>query len=123
MAIDPAELTRHAAFLGAPGSGKTTLALGIVEQLLLQGIPAILVDRKGDLCSYARPGMGLRDGLDGPLAGRAERLRDEVEVALYTPRRSDGRPLSIAAAPAGLGRCRPSSGSRPPGSPRPPSRA
>ena len=103
MALDPSELTRHAAFLGAPGSGKTTLALGLVEQLLLQGIPAILVDRKGDLCSYARPGMGLRDGLDGPLAGRADRLRKEVEVALYTPRRSDGRPLSIAAAPAGLG--------------------
>ena len=104
MALDPTELTRHAAFLGAPGSGKTTLVLGLVEQLLLQGIPAILVDRKGDLCAYSRPGMGLRDGLDGPLAGRAERLRQNVEVALYTPRRSDGRPLSIAAAPAGLGR-------------------
>ncbi len=103
VALDPTELTRHAAFLGAPGSGKTTLALGLVEQLLLQGIPAILVDRKGDLCAYSRPGMGLRDGLDGPLAGRAERLRQNVEVALYTPRRSDGRPLSIAAAPAGLG--------------------
>ena len=121
VAIDPAELTRHAAFLGASGSGKTTVALALVEQLLLQGIPAILVDRKGDLCSYARPGMGLRDGLDGPLGERAEQLRDGVEVALYTPRRSDGRPLSIAAVPAGLGQLpEPASGSRPRGSPRPP---
>ncbi len=60
VAIDPAELTRHAAFLGAPGSGKTTAALGVVEQLLIQGIPAILIDRKGDLCAYARPDLGLR---------------------------------------------------------------
>jgi GTPase SAR1 family protein len=103
VTLDPAELTRHAAFLGASGSGKTTLALGLVEQLLVQGIPAILVDRKGDLCSYTRPDMGLREGLGGPLAERASRLMEGVEVALYTPRRSDGRPLTIAAAPAGLG--------------------
>ena len=65
MTIEPGDLTRHAAFLGAPGSGKTTAALCVVEQLLLRGIPAILVDRKGDLCSYARPDMGLREGVDG----------------------------------------------------------
>jgi len=103
VSLADGELTRHAAFIGAPGSGKTTVALGLVEQLLLQGIPAILIDRKGDLCAYARPGMGLRDGLDGPLAERGEQLRRNVEVALYTPRRSDGRPLSIAAVAAGLG--------------------
>lgn len=50
VTIDPAELAMHAAFLGASGSGKTTVALAIIEQLLSQGIPAILVDRKGDLC-------------------------------------------------------------------------
>jgi hypothetical protein len=46
--------------------------------------------------------MGLRDELAGPLTERAVRLRRSVDVALYTPRRSDGRPLTIAAAPAGL---------------------
>jgi len=103
VTIETGELTRHAAFLGAPGSGKTTAALCVVEQLLLRGVPAILVDRKGDLCSYAQPDMGLRKGLDGELADRAARLRATVEVALFTPRRPTGRPLSIAAVPAGLG--------------------
>jgi len=103
VTIEPGELTRHAAFLGASGSGKTTAALSVVEQLLLHGVPAILVDRKGDLCSYARPDMGLREGLEGELAECAARLRATVEVALFTPRRPDGRSLSIAAVPAGLG--------------------
>ena len=48
-------LKRHAAVLGGSGSGKTTLALCIIEQLLLKGTPAVLIDRKGDLCSYANP--------------------------------------------------------------------
>lgn len=103
LGIEPESLTRHAAFLGSSGSGKTTAALAVIEQLLLQGVPAILIDRKGDLCSYARPGMGLRDGLDEADQARGRRLRARLEVALYTPRRPDGRPLSIAAVPAGLG--------------------
>jgi hypothetical protein len=103
LTLEPGELTRHAAFLGAPGSGKTTVAMGLIEQLLLEGIPAILIDRKGDLCAYARPGMDCRSSLTGALAERGERLRREVEIALFTPRRFDGRPLSIAAVPAGLG--------------------
>jgi energy-coupling factor transporter ATP-binding protein EcfA2 len=103
VTIEPGELTRHAAFLGASGSGKTTAALSVVEQLLLHGVPAILVDRKGDLCSYARPDMGLRGGLEGELAERADRLRASVDVALFTPGQPNGRPLSIAAVPAGLG--------------------
>jgi DNA helicase HerA-like ATPase len=49
---DQADLLRHAAFLGGTGSGKTTLALNVIEQLLMAGIPALLVDRKGDLCTY-----------------------------------------------------------------------
>src|SRR5262249_16719176 len=63
--VRPHELVQHAAFLGGPGSGKTTLALNLVEQLLLQGIPAILVDRKGDLAGYANDAVWTRP-LDDP---------------------------------------------------------
>ena len=102
MTLDPEELTRHAAFLGGPGSGKTTVALNLVEQLLLRGIPAILVDRKGDLCGYARAGVVARGRWPMPsLAARRERLRERVDVAVYTPGNPKGRPLSIAIAPAG----------------------
>ena len=101
--VDPAELAMHAAFLGASGSGKTTVALSIVEQLLSRGIPAILIDRKGDLCRYADPAAWAGPTLDAASDERRAALRDRVEVAVYTPGNPEGRPLSIAAVPSGLG--------------------
>ncbi len=103
VTIRPAELTMHAAFLGASGSGKTTLALVIVEQLLLRGIPAILIDRKGDLCRYADPAAWANPALDEAAEHRREALRKRLEVAVFTPGHPEGRPLSIAAVPTGLG--------------------
>jgi hypothetical protein len=104
VALEADELTRHAAFLGGTGSGKTTVALNVVEQLLLRGVPALLVDRKGDLCGYARPESWTRPLPDPDREARRARLRERVAVAVYTPGNPRGRPLSIAIAPAGLGR-------------------
>lgn len=103
VTLEAGELTRHAAFLGGTGSGKTTVALNLIEQLLVRGIPAVLVDRKGDLCSYAREAAWSRPLDDPGLVERRQQLRDQVEVALYTPGNPNGRPLSISIAPAGLG--------------------
>lgn len=105
VTIELNELTRHSAFLGGSGSGKTTLALNLVEQLLLRGVPAILVDRKGDLCGYAaEDAWKPRPGADARAVERAAQLRDRAEVAVFTPGNPEGRPLSIAVVPAGLGR-------------------
>ena len=101
--IDLAELTMHAAFLGAPGSGKTTVALSIVEQLLIRGVPAILIDRKGDLCRYADPAACAGPALDPAAEQRRVAFLGRVEVAVFTPGNPEGRPLSIAAVPTGLG--------------------
>ncbi|WIG95567.1 helicase HerA-like domain-containing protein [Myxococcus sp. SDU36] len=102
VTVDPSELTRHSAFLGTTGSGKTTLALNVLEQLLLRGVPAILIDRKGDFAAYARD-LSWEEHLDDPvLIERRRLLRERVEVALYTPGRSDGRPLAIPVIPRGL---------------------
>jgi len=102
ITLEPGELTKHSAFLGGSGSGKTTVALNVVEQLLLRGIPAILVDRKGDLAAYAREEVWLKELEDGPLNERHRLLRECVDVALYTPGRSDGRPLAIPVIPRGM---------------------
>lgn len=96
-------LKRHSAVLGGSGSGKTTLALCIIEQLLLQGIPAILIDRKGDLCSYANPDVWRANEDEyTERRGELERLADAIDVAVYTPGRSSGRPISITLLPNGI---------------------
>lgn len=96
-------LKRHAAVLGGSGSGKTTLALCLIEQLLLKGIPAVLIDRKGDLCSYANPDVWrANDDEFGERRGERERLADAIDVAVYTPGRSSGRPISITLLPNGI---------------------
>jgi hypothetical protein len=46
---DPTDLTTHAIITGMTGSGKTGLCLALMEEAALQGIPAILIDPKGDL--------------------------------------------------------------------------
>jgi hypothetical protein len=103
--LDPADLTRHAAFLGSTGSGKTTLALNCIEQLLVRGIPAILIDRKGDLCSYGVEEAWTPAGDTAERIARRARLREAIQMAIYTPGTPSGvgRPLSIPIAPSGMG--------------------
>jgi hypothetical protein len=46
---DPADLTTHAVVTGMTGSGKTGLCIALLEETALQGIPALIIDPKGDL--------------------------------------------------------------------------
>ncbi|HHT44278.1 MAG TPA: ATP-binding protein, partial [Fastidiosipila sp.] len=46
---DSRDLTTHAMCVGMTGSGKTGLCIGILEEAAIDGIPAIVVDPKGDM--------------------------------------------------------------------------
>ena len=101
VTIPVRDLTQHAAFLGGSGSGKTTAALCLIEQLLEQGVPAVLIDRKGDLCRYSDPQAWVhRENQNGD-AQRLARFRDRIDVALFTPNNSHGRPLTLPLIPLG----------------------
>jgi Cdc6-like AAA superfamily ATPase len=102
VTVVPQELTYHAAFLGGSGSGKTTAALNLIEQLLMRGVPAVLVDRKGDLCRYADP-AAWEEPTDPSRVERRRALRDRIDVALFTPGAAAGRPLALPIVPTGLG--------------------
>ena len=103
ITLNKSVLKRHTAVLGGSGSGKTTLALCIIEQLLLRGTPAVLIDRKGDLCSYANPEVWRSlEGELGERRGEREKLADSIDVAVYTPGRASGRPISITLLPNGI---------------------
>lgn len=97
VSIAVPNLTQHVAVLGGTGSGKTTLAMTLIEHLLLRGVPAILVDRKGDLARYADPDALAQ--LSGPLG---KLFREKVDVNLYTPGNDDGRPLALTVLPGSV---------------------
>ena len=49
LLYDPADLTTHAVVVGMTGSGKTGLCISLLEEAALQGIPALMIDPKGDI--------------------------------------------------------------------------
>jgi hypothetical protein len=51
LLYDSKDLTTHAVCVGMTGSGKTGLCLGLIEEAAIDGIPAILIDPKGDLAN------------------------------------------------------------------------
>ena len=46
---DSRDLVTHAACVGMTGSGKTGLCLSLIEEALIDGIPVVAIDPKGDL--------------------------------------------------------------------------
>jgi hypothetical protein len=49
VVYDPADLTTHGVIVGMTGSGKTGLGIDLLEEAALQGIPALIIDPKGDV--------------------------------------------------------------------------
>ncbi len=112
-------LTTHGVIVGMTGSGKTGLGTVLLEELAMQGIPAIAIDPKGDLgnlmlafpsldaasfAPWVEPGQdpaaiaarhakGLAEWGEG--GDRIARFTASVERVLYTPGSSLGRPLSL----------------------------
>ena len=51
LMYDSRDLTTHAVCVGMTGSGKTGLCISLLEEAALDGIPAIVIDPKGDIAN------------------------------------------------------------------------
>lgn len=129
LLYDSRDLTTHAVIIGMTGSGKTGLGITLLEEALIDNIPVIAIDPKGDLTNLmltfpdlapsdfqpwidpaeaANAGESIEEfagkraatwkkGLkewdqDGE---RIRRMREAVEMSLYTPGSTSGRPVSV----------------------------
>src|SRR5262245_35735420 len=119
---DAKHLTTHGVVIGMTGSGKTGLSVALLEEAAIDGIPAIVIDPKGDLgnllLTFPRLAPGdfepwvphgstapeearrWPEGLFGwgQDGARIERLRAAAEIAIYTPGSKTGRPIAITGS-------------------------
>ncbi|HMG57011.1 MAG TPA: hypothetical protein VK601_26110 [Kofleriaceae bacterium] len=93
--VEPTALLGHVGILDGNGSARLAAAANLVEQLLARGVPAIVLDRTGEMCGYARPDWWQRSDH----SSRACRLAERIDVRLFTPGARGGRPLSVAVIP------------------------
>jgi DNA helicase HerA-like ATPase len=69
---DAKDLTTHGVVVGMTGSGKTGLAMALLEEAAIDGIPAILIDPKGDLGNLL---LGFPKLCNRPISGRGSTRR------------------------------------------------
>ena len=117
--VDTGDLTTHGVIVGMTGSGKTGLGIVALEEALLDGVPCLVLDPKGDMANLlltfpelepddfapwvpadADPSdvaESWRDGLAGwgIDGGRIRALRDRVDLNVYTPGSTAARSLDV----------------------------
>src|SRR5512137_1096343 len=49
LLLDSKDLVTHAVCVGMTGSGKTGLCIALLEEAAIDGVPALVIDPKGDL--------------------------------------------------------------------------
>ena len=118
LLYDSKDLVTHAVCVGMTGSGKTGLCIALLEEAAIDGIPAIIIDPKGDLSNLlltfpnlapqdfapwveeGDPGQTAQQWKEGLAAwgedgDRIKRLRDAADFRIYTPGSNAGFPVSI----------------------------
>ena len=119
LLYDSKDLVTHAVCVGMTGSGKTGLCITLLEEAAIDGVPAIIIDPKGDLCNLLLtfPNLSaqefqpwVEEGADatqqanlwkeglakwGQDGDRIKRLRDAADFSIYTPGSNAGLPVSI----------------------------
>ena len=75
---DSKDLVTHAVCIGMTGSGKTGLCLALIEEAASDGVPAILIDPKGDLGNLRLTFPNLAPGDFRPWIGEEEARRHGV---------------------------------------------
>src|SRR6476620_2205302 len=86
---DSKDLVTHAVCVGMTGSGKTGLCLALIEEAAIDGIPAILIDPKGDLANLLLTFPGLRPSDFEPWANPDEARKKGLSSAEFAAQQAE----------------------------------
>ncbi|MFZ2507210.1 MAG: DUF87 domain-containing protein, partial [Steroidobacteraceae bacterium] len=78
LMYDSRDLTTHGVCVGMTGSGKTGLCISLLEEAALDGIPALVIDPKGDIANLLLSFPGLTPAEFRPWIDAAEAARKGV---------------------------------------------
>ena len=89
LLYDAKDLTTHAVCVGMTGSGKTGLGIALIEEAAIDGIPAIVIDPKGDMGNLllAFPGLAASDFR--PWVDEGEAARKQLTPDDYAAKTAD----------------------------------
>ena len=88
VVVGSSDLTTHGVVVGMTGSGKTGLAVVLLEEALLSGIPAIVLDPKGDMTNLALVFPDLQPASFRPWVSDAEAAAAGVSPDEYASRQA-----------------------------------
>ncbi len=80
---DARDLTTHAVCLGMTGSGKTGLCIDLLEEAALDGVPAVIIDPKGDITNLLLTFPDLLPGDFEPWVNIDDARRKGLSVTEY----------------------------------------
>jgi hypothetical protein len=80
LLLKSGNLTTHAAIIGMTGSGKTGLGIGLIEEAIMDNIPAIVIDPKGDMGNLLLTFPELRPEDFAPWVDPAEAFKKQLSV-------------------------------------------
>ncbi len=89
LLYDSRDLVTHAVCVGMTGSGKTGLCIALLEEAALDGIPAIVIDPKGDLPNLLLTFPALRGEDFLPWVNEEEARKKGVTLAEYARQQAE----------------------------------
>ncbi len=96
VAVKLEDLRRHVAIFAGSGSGKTVLVRRLIEECALKGVSSIVLDPNNDLARLGTPWPEYPAGWVGGDRKRAQEYFESVDVVIWTPKLSGGRPIAFA---------------------------
>ncbi|HVQ38908.1 MAG TPA: DUF87 domain-containing protein, partial [Pyrinomonadaceae bacterium] len=97
LLYDSKDLVTHAVCVGMTGSGKTGLCIALLEEAAIDGIPAIIIDPKGDLSNLLLTFPNLSPADFAPWVNEEDAQKKNLSTADYAAQQAELWTKGLAA--------------------------